>query len=134
VQSAGEASAQGIGAAKAAISGNIVKRVVGLLEPSSHRLDANPLDVFGGRQSRLVAKDTGEIAGRHSTSIRQAFDRKIMAQVLDDPGLQLDNRAAVRRLQAQSGAELRLPTRPPEIQNHFAGDAERKGRSEVFLH
>ena len=106
-------------------------------ESSSRRRAASTrtlLHVLRRRQPDLAQEHAREVARAHRDPLRQRRDRAVGVGMVDDPGLQLAQRLAIRRLGCELGAELRLAAGAAEEEHHLPRGVERDLAAEVVLH
>src|SRR5688572_17250882 len=114
VQCPEERTSHGLGGAEPAAAGDGVDRVAGLLEASTCGFESCGLDEACRRAAGLLAEATGEVPRAHRRVRGQRLDREVSVQVLGDVVLHVAQRVAVRGLQRQLRAELRLVAGTPE--------------------
>src|SRR5690349_5605521 len=107
-EAAHERAGQHIGALIAAGEGDGFDAGRAQFQHLPRLLQPRLLDETGGRHSGLAAEHPGEVAFAHRHAIGQGLDREIGGEVLQDPFLQILDRAMWGCVELQLGAELRL--------------------------
>ena len=104
VECAQEGAAHRLGRAEAAGSGDQLDRVVGLLQPTAGRLEADPLDVARRCDADLGAEARGRSGAGSCRRGRPARSTERSALgVLGDPRLDLAQRVALGELGRRAG-------------------------------
>ena len=93
-----ERAAHGFGAAEAAFFGDEFDGLRGLFEPAARRFDADLHHEARGRHAHLLGEDTSEIAGTHPDPRGHLLDGQRVAQIVQQPDLQLAQRNEVGSL------------------------------------
>ena len=128
-----ERAAQRLHGPEPAAAGDGVDRHDPGLEREPGALDAQRLDVGGGRHPGLGLEGAGEVALAHARARGERGDRQVGVEVVGHPRLQLAQRRAVGRLRGELGAELGLAAGALDEDDEPAGDIERDPRAEVLL-
>src|SRR3954454_1149465 len=106
-----EGASERLDRAEAAAAGDGLDRLGAGLEREARTLDAQRLDVGGGRHAGLGLERAGEVALAHARAAGERGDGEVVGEVVDHPRLQLAQRLARGALGGELSAELRLAPR-----------------------
>src|SRR6185437_6038016 len=91
------------------------------------------LDETCGRRTRIPSEHTCKVTRTHAGFGGQSLHRQVLPQIIDGPGADLLDLLAVGCLQRKRGAELRLASAAPQIQDHLARNVQRNLQPQVVF-
>src|SRR5579884_270068 len=124
MEKANEGPAQARNRSEATVDGNLLQLVARFLQPPAGRFHAQALHETCRCCAGVFQKNAGEVSRAHAGARGQLVDGEDLPEVIGGPGADFLDLPAIRSLQGKRGAELRLPSRPSQVENHFTRHLE----------